>query len=454
LEYSKSHLVDLLGVVLESARIEVVRRMRARDLPLSFETEELRLVDTPQNTGWQAERKAVQVGGLDAETALLQISDRTVPLMTLGLRDQLTPLADYLVEATDLVSRRYSLVTGPDQSLVEVLLTRCISPLALYYLRSLRDLESNDHDLYLRLADDLDQLISSDVIVHVNQLPVKGIRPSAIYSHRGVSIRQLTPRERGSWVELNIPSRPNLIVRDSDYMPFTSFPQSTPSALIEITTTRATDQQFDTSQLPNRVALAFLLTGHNFGTPGFITNFDWPGWAALGRWNTPFPVAEQPHIINDVPISLTDFQMVVDLAYKMPDFSGREATRREIVLFRVLRALGGRSTDSAFLDLAIALEAAMLAGTKTELSYRFSLYGALFLRDELEPLETFRRLKNIYDVRSNLVHGGRTKSDANISANRDAPELSRAVTRKAIESGWPEPKLLDSLALSSKVVAT
>lgn len=99
---------------------------------------------------------------------------------------------------------------------------------------------------------------------------------------------------------------------------------------------------------------------------------------------------------------------------------------------------------------AIALEAALLGGTDStsELAYKFSLYGALFLRDELDPHETFQQLRNIYRVRSKLVHGGRIKETERTRALADAPKLTTALIRRALESGWPEPMGLDAVALA------
>lgn len=447
MEYSKDRMTSLLDNGLEAARIEVVRRMHDTNQPLSLEAQELNVRRSPEGNGWNTDVEIVQVGGLYDNHSLIAIRDESVPLATLGLREQLISFAEYLAQATDLATARYAQFSGPDQSPADVLLTRCVSPLALYYLRSLGDLGISDHSLVLRLADELDRLISSDAIVHVSHLPIAGVHPEYLYRHRGVSIRALTPREQGAWLEANVRMGSPRLVRDSDYMPFAKVPDFMPSALVEMRTARPLQQQFDTSQLPNRIALAFFLKGYDFATSGFVTNFDWPSWAAMGRWNTPFTVAEKPHFGPDALLRSEDFRNIVDLAYKMPDFSGREASGHEVVLYRVLRALGARPTDSAFLDLVIALEAALLAGAATELSYKFSLYGALYLREEYQPPATFNRLKNIYRVRSKLVHEGRTTPDTSQKATRDASELAKAVTLKAIESGWPEPKVLDRVAL-------
>ena len=129
----------------------------------------------------------------------------------------------------------------------------------------------------------------------------------------------------------------------------------------------------------------------------------------------------------------------------MPDFSGIEGSGREVALYRVLRGCG--SQDSGFLDYAIALEAALLGGATTELAFRFSLNGAIYLRDERDATETFEKLKNVYDVRSKLVHGDRINPDKRIAAERDAAELARRVAKRAIETEWPDDKVLRELAL-------
>ena len=61
------------------------------------------------------------------------------------------------------------------------------------------------------------------------------------------------------------------------------------------------------------------------------------------------------------------------------------------------------------------------------------------------PVES---LKNIYNVRSKLVHGAAVKPEARAVAERDAADLARAVTRKAIENGWPNDKALREQALA------
>jgi len=112
-----------------------------------------------------------------------------------------------------------------------------------------------------------------------------------------------------------------------------------------------------------------------------------------------------------------------------------------------LRGCGAEHAGAGFLDFVIALEGALLGGVKLELAYKFSLYGAIFLRQEHDPRETFARLRNIYQVRSGLVHGSPPRSEARADAFTHAGKLARAVVRRSIEAGWPDGKHLDQVAI-------
>ena len=55
---------------------------------------------------------------------------------------------------------------------------------------------------------------------------------------------------------------------------------------------------------------------------------------------------------------------------------------------------------------------ALRGDANTELTYQFSLYGALFLKDDRDVQETFAKLKSVYAVWSKLVHGARMAPEA------------------------------------------
>ena len=442
----RARLTDLVGEVLESARVEVVRRMNARGRALTLTRHELSIPNDPAVAGWANEVITEQVSGLQAAEARWDIGDKSVPFRPLGLKDQLLPLAQYLSRNTDLTTKRFAGLTGDNE--IDGLLFRCVNPMALEYLTSLADLDSGDSERCASLTAELYDMATSDSVTRLNNITAAGVYPSERFSHRGVSIRPLTGRERGNWAEHHNPrvARPS---PNSDFIPSGPYPSTMmPTALIQVATKRPLGTLFDTSRLPYRVALSFFLHGYNLSSTGTIMHFDLPAWASMGRNTTPFPVDEKSGTTSR-GLSREEFSSIVDLAHKMPDFGAEESSGHEVVLYRVFRGCGVRWLDSGFLDFSIALEAALLQKPTTELSYKFSLYGALFLREELDPKETFRRLRNIYTVRSKLVHGGSISGQMRSEANRDAAELAIAVTRKAIEAGWPNPVALDAVALGA-----
>ena len=176
--------------------------------------------------------------------------------------------------------------------------------------------------------------------------------------------------------------------------------------------------------------------------------FDEPQWISQGYLYEPLPVYERV-VTETKRLDEGGLAQVVHQAHKIPEFSPAESNRIEIVLHRLLHGCGAPQGESGLLDFCIALESALLGDirNRTELSYRFALYGALFLRDNLDPARTFDRLRNIYGVRSKLVHGSSIKPTERREAEIDAKQLAIAVVRNAVEAGWPSQAVLDKLAI-------
>jgi hypothetical protein len=195
------------------------------------------------------------------------------------------------------------------------------------------------------------------------------------------------------------------------------------------------------------VVLSIFIHGYDLGSTGMMVGIDRPAWYGFGNAHQHFPVSGKTSSTQK-SVTESEFASLVDLAHRMPSF-GTESSHREVALSRTLRGCGLPLQESPFLDFAIALEAALLGGTDStsELAFRFSLYGALFLHDEFSPRESSNQLRNIYRVRSKLVHGGRINPADRARADADAPKLLKALIRKALESGWPDTAELDALAL-------
>jgi hypothetical protein len=394
--------------------------------------------------GWQTERRTGTVSGLQSFEAQLAARDETMPFALIGLRDQLEPLAKYLERTTRLGLRQTGM--WPSLTGVEAILARYLNPFAMRYMTLLKRLNKAEPRLVERLIVELDDLCDSKRISRADQLAIVGVKPARQLNHRGVSIRPLSPVERGVVLEdrNNVPAQQHL---ETDFIPPHRFEILLPSALIQISTTRLSTENPSLSTLPNRIALALFLSGYEFSSSGILLSFDQPRWVSAGFSQSPFPASEKAGIV-DQRITQKKFEAVIDLAHRIPIFSGTEGNAREIALFRVLRGCGMHWQESGFLDFAIALEAALLGKSTTELSYKFSLYGALFLSEERDPEETFEALRLVYKLRSDLVHGGRIRvEDLNI-ATQKAGEIAKAVVRRAIKTGWPKQAELDELALA------
>ncbi len=450
-----SHLYELVEQSLEDARSEAVRQFQASNFPLASEISQTIVWPSPAGNGWEATQEQVQVSGFyfDMYTIPLRAASFSSDPQSgyLGLfRKQLKELAEYLSEKTDLGSR--PAFGRPNLQGAEAIIFRYLSPLAYRYLRSLHDLGTGEPDVIKKCVAELDELIAQDENYFIYQLALGGIAPSEEYNHRGVKLRPLSPSERGVYLRSNSFGQPLQSVPYSDLITPQSITLTLPSALLTITAKgpRPPIRDAPSATLPNQVTLALFLSGYDISGSGAMVRCERPVWASNGSSSIPFPVAEKLGS-GDKPISLEQFIAVVNLAYRIPAFSGTEGSGKEIVFSRILRGCGVHWRESGFLDFAIALEAALLGGIQNELAYRFRLYGALFLREQFDASETFSQLKNIYEVRSKLVHGGTISDSDRSNANNNAPRLATAVVLKAIETGWPEQRTLDAAALEIRM---
>ncbi len=434
----------LAEAALEACRGEVVRRLGNRGLPTAFDDHRLVVIDNEEGTGWTSEWRKVSVSPLRSLDVMKAIGDSSVPYRELGLRDQLMKLAEYLHESTDLGSKRQEGLL-PDATGHDAILARYLVPFASEYVSQLDDVAVPDSALAKRLVNELGLICEPSKVVRAFQLVLDGVTVSQPMTITDVSIRPLSPPERG----MVLRQHTWLMGSDAairDFVVPQRFLFWLPSVMIEVSDKRNRAETYEEPNLLYRVALSFFLSGFDISATGLVMSFDQPRWAAMGVSPMPFPILEKQGVARR-SLSKAAFRSVVELAHKIPLFTSAERNRREVVLFRLLRGCGAHQPGTRFLDLAFCLEAALLGGIKEELRYRFSLYGSLFLSDRLDPARTFRRLRGIYDVRSDLVHGTPVPRRKLLSAEQDAADLAKAVVHKAILDGWPESKELDKLAL-------
>lgn len=448
-------LNDLMASCLEAARVEVVRRLAEKSLPTSLVAQQLVIIDNEEGTGWQSAWREVRRSSIRSLSVAGAISDTSVLASLLGLRDQLLPLAAYL-ETTTQLGTPPGVGFLPQLEGVEGVLGRVVTPLANRYLMALEDLAIPDAEEVARLADELSDLARRGrAITDLSEVVLSGITmPEPIGSYRQVSLRTLSEAERGSILRNQMPFSYEDLATELDFAVPRDVRMFSPTVLLTTRAARPPEAKSPQSQLAARVALALILDGFDIASPGILVRSVEPKWMANGHSMPAFPVQDR---FPSTPRAMTGaaFVRVVDLAHKMPDFGEEESTREQVVLSRLLKGCGVQF--GGFLDLAISLEAALLGGigNKTELSYRFALYGARFLADERDPQTTFEQLKRIYRVRSNLVHGAPVKTQERFTAEREAADLAKAIARRSLESGWLQPDRLDEelVGISSAVTA-
>src|SRR5579862_619005 len=352
------------------------------------------------------------------------------------LRPHVSELAAKLDDSSDLGRRAWA----GDQTHrgVSAVLFHYVGPVAMHYLNALPDLSKRDDAEIERLYQELQGVIGAESNFDISQLVIGGVSVTEELTHRGISLRPLTTDE-SQRVEARRQSQDLGLQHGQDLILPTWRSQWEPTALLEIRSKRGFDEAEGPPAFPNSVLLAFYLYEFDICALG-ISSFASPRWTGLGEGihGAPLPITLEHTVPKPVDQEL--FQTIIDLAFEMPEFAGYgEEDSHQLLLMNALTGLGVRSTDRSFIDCALALEGALLGGIENndELSYRFALYGSLFLQDQLPPKETFKRLKGIYNHRSFLVHGSRRRRSASTrreaaEAVVDARKLVRMVLIKAI----------------------
>jgi hypothetical protein len=121
---------------------------------------------------------------------------------------------------------------------------------------------------------------------------------------------------------------------------------------------------------------------------------------------------------NEVP----HFQEIFNEIWQLSKRNGTQTLA--VALRRFNLSYARNDYDDVIIDLVIALESSLLGGIedKQQLRYRFALRGAALLREHNNPLDVYRFLQLLYDVRSAIVHGGMTLTEM---ANRRNGLLKR-----------------------------
>jgi len=281
-----------------------------------------------------------------------------------------------------------------------------------------------------------------DQIFEVLQMPMGGIRPPPIpveMADLGVMVRTLSPEELG---ELNhgwslatalehtaLPSTMTMLHRSQI---------SLESCMLTVRTLRPKHDNHEPSTRGARIVVALQLLEYPLSGRGYCA-----GWTEPGPREALFPAAiSMPQMPkgHEMEISEEVLTRIALLADRIPDACfDNPRSRPELAIRRFTIATAQDDDAEAVIDYVIALEALLVPGAQSEVSYRFCVHGARYLGGEKGDRQTiFANLKTLYGIRSRLAHGaGAAASDDMGDLRTKARCLAARGLTKALLSTWP-----------------
>ena len=165
---------------------------------------------------------------------------------------------------------------------------------------------------------------------------------------------------------------------------------------------------------------------------------------------------ETQRFISPPPIIATSVKNL------LPEFSELTQDNKDRITLSLQRLLRSRSQlhpGNRAIDLAIALEVLFMRTERDEHSYKISNRAARLLRSNREgQLPVFNRIRRLYDVRSSMVHSGKTSGEVSIGSSKvsihELVESVEAICSEAIrkfltlggvpaDDGWREIEFSD-----------
>jgi Apea-like HEPN len=323
-------------------------------------------------------------------------------------------------------------------------------PLRLEYLRSLSDPSATDEARLQGLVGDLVGYLEASAVMRVTCLPVAGLEPTADSTDGEVRVRPLTGDELGRTHGIRIDT-----ISLGDRRPGIWPDQlgGHPTAALELREPVSKTAPEPSRALLSKLILALQLHGFNpncaalFGS-GSAWAYVWrePG-ALLAPTSYPVRLASQGDERRITGAELVD---ALKLAKTIPDGAvERPHSASDVGLHRFGLGATRDSKEDSVIDYVIALESVLLTGANQELSFRFRLFGGRYLAAGSEsPRAILAELKDLYELRSNLVHGSKFPTPAAVGAAASrSRELAARALLKCLAHGWPTLRGFEDVAL-------
>ena len=294
-------------------------------------------------------------------------------------------------------------------------------------------------------VDGLLALMEGDRVWFVTTLAVGGLRVEGDGVEFGdVLVRPLTNEELGRLTApfdldaLTHPGVPPIARRTFEV---------TLERCLLLVRTRCPKTQQPQSQRAKSVVLALQLLGFELCGGGEAATYTEPG-PSLMNGGQFIKLAERSKVVRS--LSTAELRDAVELASLLPEDAFRGAEPKSIALHRFGTAAAENAPADAIIDFVTALEA-LLVRDRQELSFRLAVRGARYLGVGAADRRTiFHQLRDLYGVRSGLVHGAAGTSDVGkLEAHRDvARDVTGRLLVKALGEGWPTDEQLLDIVLS------
>ena len=315
-----------------------------------------------------------------------------------------------------------------------------------YYLRMVPSLDVDDPILLETLPKELVQFVADPQWRLVASLPFAGVVPPVEpLTSDGISLVRLTAAERGR-VAAATAGDPRLLGDDARFRTVCDGSSANVYAdcgLVVRATSPKPAPPARNLRAERALAAVQLLGAPTTGLGAWSFGLE-PEWIGIISIEPPAMFAST-RPVDPIPSSS---ELVCDIARVEHALAVDADSRTRLAVRRF--ALGTARLDpaDALIDFTVALECALLPGKATsELSLRFQLNGSRLLAEGLEDRrQLMDQLRDVYDGRSRLVHGGKGMDDTEIRRRSGlAQGLARKVLIMCVTKGWPTEEAFRSM---------
>jgi hypothetical protein len=305
-----------------------------------------------------------------------------------------------------------------------------------WYMGQLPSVADPDRELADSVADQVVDLLASGEFIVRQSVALAGLATDDDLEEGPARLLKLSPLERGHFVDVE--KGPSALMEAlAGEIGFVA-----PTHVLEVDRPARDIRELTMLRPPYLITALQLHQIPVVGT-GMVASRVIPEWFGLGISGKPIVMrrlSEEPRRA----ITASQFKLVCSTAEKLKGQRLDDPQRpSETALRRFGLGCGREDFADALVDFVVALEALLLPygdDQRAEMSFRFRLHGAHFIADSsMERPVLYRRLEQLYSIRSRLVHGGKLPAPEEVqAAAKSAHSLAARGLLKAITQGFPD----------------